>query len=475
MDSISAHRLSGQLGELPVGRLPLYGALSSRLRMLIADGRLPVGARLPAERELAAAMGLSRVTVNSAYARLREDGWASARRGAGTFSALPAGTQPAAWVPAPPDEAVIDLAHAAPSAPPEVAAAYAAALADLPRLLPSHGYAPAGLPELRARIADRYTSRGLATTPEQILVTSGALHGISVVFRALLRRGDRLLFEQPTYPNALDAARSLGARPVAVALDSDDPELWLSGVEAALLQTRLAAAYVMPDYQNPTGLLLDDPGRERLARAFQTAATTAVVDETHVELGLDAAPPAPLAAYGPGHISVGSLSKAFWGGLRIGWVRADPATAQRLTAIAVGATMSGPAVEQLAACHLLDGADAALTSHRERLRAQRAALIEALRELLPTWQVAVPAGGLVLWCKLPSRCSTALTAAAPAHGLRLAAGPRFSPGHAHDDRLRLPYTHPPDILRRAVERLAAAAAEASDDGHHERGRVLDVV
>jgi DNA-binding transcriptional MocR family regulator len=177
MDSISAHRLSGQLGELPVGRLPLYGALSSRLRMLIADGRLPVGARLPAERELAAAMGLSRVTVSSAYARLREDGWASARRGAGTFSALPAGTQPAAWVPAPPDEAVIDLAHAAPSAPPEVAAAYAAALADLPRLLPSHGYAPAGLPELRARIADRYTSRGLATTPEQILVTSGALHG----------------------------------------------------------------------------------------------------------------------------------------------------------------------------------------------------------------------------------------------------------------------------------------------------------
>lgn len=473
MDGISAQRLASQLGGLAGGRLPLYGALSSRVRLLIADGRLPVGARLPAERDLAAALGLSRVTVSSAYARLREEGWATARQGAGTWTTLPAGPQPAAWVPAPPDEVTIDLAHAAPSAPPEVPAAFAAALQDLPRLLPSHGYSPAGLPELRARIADRYTARGLATTPEQILVTGGALHGISVAFQALLRRADRLLIEQPTYPNALDAARTLGARPVPIALDADDPQAWLEAVEAALRSTRLPVAYVMPDFQNPTGLLLDTRGRKRLARALHVAGTTAVVDETNVDLGLDAAPDAPLAAYGPGHVSVGSLSKAFWGGVRVGWVRADPDTIQRLTAVAVGAHMSGPAVEQLAACHLLDGADATLRAHRDRLRERRAALVDALREHLPAWRVTVPPGGLVLWCQLPSRRSTALAALAEEYGLRLVAGPRFSTSHALDDRLRLPYTHPPDVLRRAVERLRAA--DADTDRHQEPGALLDVV
>jgi DNA-binding transcriptional MocR family regulator len=475
MESISAQRLAAQLGSLAGGRRPLYAALSSRLRVLIADGRLPVGARLPAERGLADVLGLSRVTVSSAYAQLREDGWASARQGAGTWTALPSGPGPAAWVPGPPDDGVIDLAHAAPSAPPEVPAAYAAALQDLPRLLPMHGYHPAGLPELRARIADRYTARGLDTTPEQVLVTSGALHGVSVAFQALLGRADRLLVEQPSYPNALDAARSVGARPVPAALDADEPRPW-SAVEVALRQTRLAAAYLMPDFQNPTGLLLDAPGREQLARALRRTGTTAVVDETNVELGLDAAPPAPLAAHGAGHVTVGSLSKAFWGGLRVGWIRADVDTVQHLTAVAVRANMSGPVVEQLAACHLLEGADASLEAHRERLRQRRAALLEALREHLPSWQVSVPAGGLVLWCRLPSPSSTALTAVAPEHGLRLAAGPRFGTGHALHDRLRLPYTHPPEVLRRAVVRLAAAAAEADADDHRqELGALPDVV
>lgn len=475
MDSISAQRLAAQLGELSDSRLPLYSALASRVRLLISDGRLPVGARLPAERDLAAALGLSRVTVSSAYARLREDGWATARQGAGTWTALPAGLAAAAWVPAPPDQVTIDLAHAAPSAPPEVPAAFAAALQDLPRLLPSHGYFPAGLPELRARIADRYTARGLATTPEQVLVTGGALHGISVAFQALLRRADRLLVEQPTYPNALDAAHALGARPVPVALDAENPDAWLDAVEAALRSTRLRVAYVMPDFQNPTGLLLDARGRERLARSLRAAGTTAVVDETNVDLGLDATPAAPLAAHGRGHISVGSLSKAFWGGLRVGWVRADLDTIQRLTAVAVGANMSGPAVEQLAACHLLDGADTALSAHRGRLRERRAALVNALREHLPTWQVTVPSGGLVLWCRLPSKSSTALTAAAAEHGLRLAAGPRFSTGHGLDDRLRLPYTHPPVVLRRAVERLAAAFADTAGRHGQKPGGLLEVV
>jgi DNA-binding transcriptional MocR family regulator len=463
VETTSARRLAELVGDLAGHRPPRYAALASRVRMLVADGRVPLGTRLPAERDLATALSLSRATVTAAYARLREDGWATARQGSGTFAALPAGPHRGAWVPAPPDDATIDMAHGAPAAPSSVPAAFAAALEELPRFLPQHGYHPAGLPELRARIAERYTARGLPTSTEQVLVTAGALHGVSTAFHALLGRGQRLLVEHPTYPNALDAARGLGVRVLPTALEPEEPEEWLGAAERTLAAVRPSAAYLMPDFHNPTGRLLDGAGRERLARALRRAGTTAVIDETFAELWLDSPTPPPLAAFGAGHVSVGTLSKTSWGGLRIGWVRGEVEQVRRLTAVAVRSTMAGPVVEQLAAAVLLDGADAALAEHRERLRERRAVLIGELRQQLPGWRVPEPQGGLVLWCGLPSARSRALVAAAERYGLRLAAGPLFGTGHAFDDRLRLPYTQPPDVLRKAVGLLARADA-AVDSG-----------
>lgn len=465
MDGVSPNRLADLLGGMAADRGAIYVALASRIRLLIADGRVPVGVRLPAERHLAVAMGLSRATVTSAYARLRDDGWVMARQGAGTWTALPAGPdQGGAWVPAPADDDTIDLAHAAPSAPPEVPSAFAAALADLPRLLPQHGYHPAGLPDLRARIAERYAGRGLPTKPEEVLITAGALHGVAVALESILRRGDRLLVEHPTYPNALDAARARNARLLPVAIDAAFPGEWVDDVGRTLGELRPAAAYVMPDFQNPTGAVLDTNQRDRLARALRRSGTIAIVDETLVEIGLDTVAGPPLAILDPRHISVGTLSKAFWGGMRVGWVRAEVDVINRLTAVAVQSHMSGPAVEQLAACHLLDGSGAALEGLRHRLRERRATLTSELRRRLPTWQIPEPAGGLVLWCRLPSARSTALVTAAEPLGLRLAAGPRFGTGHAFDDRLRLPYTQPPDVLRRAVGLLVEADDLAAAEG-----------
>lgn len=470
METTSARRLAELVGDLGGERAPRYAALAQRVQMLVADGRVPLGTRLPAERELATALTLSRATVTAAYARLRDDGWATARQGAGTFAALPAGPHRGAWVPGPVDDGTIDMAHAAPSAPASVPAAFAVALAELPRYLPQHGYHPAGLPDLRARIAERYTARGLPTTPEQVMVTAGALHGVSTAFQTLLHRGHRLLTEQPTYPNALDAARALGVRILPTALDPEEPAAWLDAAERALATMRPAAAYLMPDFHNPTGRLVDPAGRERLARALRRAGTVAVVDETFAELGLDESAPPPLAAFGDGHISVGSLSKTSWGGLRIGWVRAEAEVVRHLTAVAVRSTMAGPVVEQLAACAILDGAESALDELRDQLRERRAVLIGELRSRLPAWHVPQPPGGLVLWCGLPSSRSRALAAAAERHGLRLATGPLFGTGHALDDRLRLPYTQPPEVLRKAVVLLARADADVEHGARaYERG------
>ncbi|MGB8994642.1 MAG: PLP-dependent aminotransferase family protein, partial [Pseudonocardiaceae bacterium] len=334
--------------------------------------------------------------------------------------------------------------------------AFTAALRDLPRLLPGHGYHPAGLPELRARIAARYTIRGLPTTAEQILVTAGALNGITIALDVLIDPGDRVLVEHPSYPNALDAIRVSGARTVPVAVDAADPDAVAVDVTRVARQTSPRVAYLMPDFQNPTGVLLDGEQRARLASGLHGVGTVALVDETLVDLGLDIAPTAPYAACARGDrvVTVGTLSKTFWGGLRIGWLRAEPPLIQRLTAAAIGAQLSGPVLEQLAACHLLDAAEDTVRAHRDRLRAQRDVLIGALAAALPGWQVPVPPGGLVLWCGLPGPVSHALVNAAQRRGLRLAAGPRFGTGHAFADRLRLPFTQPIDVLRRAVEILA---------------------
>jgi DNA-binding transcriptional MocR family regulator len=185
-----------------------------------------------------------------------------------------------------------------------------------------------------------------------------------------------------------------------------------------------------------------------------------VVDETFAELWLDAPAPPPMAAFGAGHLSVGSLSKTSWGGLRIGWVRGEADVVRGLTAVAVRSTMAGPVVEQLAACALLDGFDAAMEGHRAQLRARRAVLTGELRRQLPAWRVPEPAGGLVLWVGLPSARSRALVSAAERYGLRLAPGPLFGTGHAFDDRLRLPFTQPIDVLQKAVGFLARADADA---------------
>src|SRR5690242_4077058 len=239
MTGTSAPRLAALVGDLRSARPPRYASLADRVRLLVADGRVPLGARLPAERELAAALGVSRATVTAAYARLREDGWAAARQGSGTYAVLPAGAPAGgSWLPGPAADGVLDLVHAAPAAPPEVPAAFAAALAELPRHLPGHGYHPGGLPELRARIAERYTARGLPTAPEEVLVTTGALAGVSLALSLVLGPGRPLLVEQPTYPNALDAARGLGARLLPTALDPEAPEEWPVTAARALRTVR---------------------------------------------------------------------------------------------------------------------------------------------------------------------------------------------------------------------------------------------
>ncbi|QDQ14472.1 PLP-dependent aminotransferase family protein [Streptomyces spectabilis] len=453
-------RLAGLVTDL-AGARPGYRALAQAVRALLLDGRVPLHTRLPAERELATALGVSRATVTAAYDLLRDGGFARSRRGASTWTELPEGRRPASVAAFPVGDGVIDLAVAAPPAPAaELSAALASAAARLPEHAPTAGYHPYGLPELRAAVADRFTRRGLPTLPDQILITTGAQHAISLALALLGRPGDRALVENPSYPNALDAIRRAGMRatPVPVTDAGWDTAL----VESTLRQAAPRIAYLVPDFQNPTGALM---GREQRMRILETARATGtwlLVDETIADIALDVPPPAPFASLAPHGVAeqvvtVGSLSKSHWGGLRIGWVRAGSRLITELAMARVPSDMATPVIEQLVALHLLEGVDEVLRARIASLRASREALAAALTRHVPEWRWQLPPGGLSLWVDLGAPVASALARAALVRGVRIEGGSRFGadPG-THEHRLRIPYTLPPGQCELAVDRLADA-------------------
>jgi DNA-binding transcriptional MocR family regulator len=471
--SLNPTALTRLLGQWNRGAAPAYRELADVVRLLILDGRVPLDMALPSERALAVALGVSRTTVTAAYASLREQGFLSSRQGSRGRTCIPrqmpagangpgSATQlispnaltGAPGLAAPPG--LIDLAYASLPASGEVVhRAFATALTELPALLPGFGYDAIGIAPLREAIAARYSDAGVPTTADQILVTSGAQHALNIVLRTLAGRQDKVLVDHPTYPHALDAIRSSGCRPVPVALPHGRG--WdVAGMEAAMMQQRPKVAYVVPDFHNPTGRLMADAQRRRLVRAAAAAGTVLVVDETLRELNLDAVATSPLAAFSPAVVTIGSLSKSHWAGLRTGWIRAGSSQIQRFAAARTTMDLGGAVVEQLAAAHLVRSFAEPLPARLAALRENRSALLELIGGILPDWQPERPGGGLSVWCRLPAPMSTALTVIGPDVGIRLAAGPRFGVGGAFEHYLRVPFTLPPGQLETAVLALRSA-------------------
>ncbi|RJQ83491.1 MocR-like transcription factor YczR [Amycolatopsis panacis] len=456
---ISGPRLATLLGEWR-RRGSRQGAadLAAAVELHVLDGQLPIGTRLPAERELADTLGVSRTLIGAALDRLREDGLLASRRGAGTWVAR-AGHRDSG----PRTRAdLLDLARAAPPALPGMMAAVEAARWELAEHVGGNGYHTGGLPRLRERIAERYTARGLPTTPDQIMVTSGAYSAFVLCLRMLTGPGDRVLMEQPTYPNAIDAVRASHTLPVPVAVDPVrgwDP----AGIEAALRQAAPRFGYLVVDFQNPTGLRLDAAGRERLGGLLARSRTPVVADESLVELDYEGDPrlgPPPLAAFGGDLVlTVGSAAKSHWGGLRLGWIRASSELLDRLLSPRFAVDLGAPVFEQLVLAELLEPEGyAALAQRRTELAAQRDTLLAELRTHCPEWTFQVPPGGLSLWCRLPEPMSTRLAVSAANHGVQLAPGSRFGVHGGLERWLRLPFGLPREQLPEAVRRVAAAAA-----------------
>ncbi|MEV5559013.1 PLP-dependent aminotransferase family protein [Nonomuraea wenchangensis] len=430
-------------------RLRLHrGTPSRRLAGALADlaqtGALAPGDRLPSERDLAQAVGVSRGTVAAAFNALCEEGLCERRHGSGTYVlGTPLGTpsfggllKGGAVVADLSTSVVPDPSHLV--VPPLDPAA-------LLRAPSGHGYDAMGDPRLRALL------RGGAAGawPEgggEVLVTAGAQQGIDLAARVLLRPGDRVLVGDPVYGGALSVFRR--AEAIAVPVDLTAP----AAVADALARHRPAAVYVVA-VENPTGALPDLRPAAELAAA---ADVPLVEDRTLAALVHDGAPPpAPLAPLHPyGTVTVGSLSKVLWGGLRVGWLTAPEPLLARLVDAKLDADLATSAVAQRLAADLLDHNPpgpwlAELARRRDHFTA-------ALAARLPDWTWERPAGGLSVWARLPGVDTDRFAVVAREEGVAVAPGSLFSPDGRHRDRLRLSFALPPALLDQAVEGLTRA-------------------
>ncbi|WP_375002645.1 PLP-dependent aminotransferase family protein [Gordonia sp. PS3] len=462
--AIGAAALARHLGAWrPDGPRPGYQALADALRMLVLDGRVPVGTALPSERTLAQALNVSRTTVAAAYAALRDGGHLQSRQGARSMLTLPVQVPPEP-IDLGAEADMIKLNIAAPTAPEQIVHdGFRHALECAPGYLAGTGLYPNGLRALAETIAERYTARGLPTTPDQILVTSGAQHALRLVLDVHVAPGDRVLLEQPTHHGTILALARHRARPVTVGLHPTYG--WdLDQLESVVRLQQPRLIFVIPDFHNPTGLLLDEAGRLRLAEISARHRVPVIVDETMVELGLDVSAPPPVAAFapsarGPRHrsqiITLGSASKTVWPGLRVGWIRVDG----RPDAYALAryeSDLGGAVVEQFAAQYALANLDAFLPARRAVLRAQRAAALRAIGRHLPGAVPVRGVGGLCLWVALPRPVATATAAAAAELGVRLIPGGSFGPLGGFDGHIRIPYTLDAQTLVRGIELVGRA-------------------
>jgi DNA-binding transcriptional MocR family regulator len=470
---IDGAALVDMLGRWSTPDGPLYRHLSARIARLADTGELPAGLRLPPERELAAALNVSRNTVAMAYQLLRDDGMAESRQGSGTrigphhttpaavhranglFSGLLAGSAVAA-----------DLTMAAVACAPQVAAALeapASVLTESERsrvLTSTPGYFPAGLPVLRAAIAAMLTSRhGIPTTAEQVIVTTGAQQALDLLIRCEVLPGQAAVTEDPTFPGALDTLHRAGARLVGVPLD--DVERLADTVRAHAP----GLVYLIPTHQNPVGTVLSTAARHKLAElAARHPDVTFADDMALAEVPLtDAPPPPPLAALSPRQpniVTVGSLSKTYWGGLRTGWVRAPEGIIARLAAAKAAADLGATAYQQAIVAALISQRHDEILKWRAEWTHQRyTALASALRSRLPGWIWTPPAGGLTIWARLPGlRDSGPFAQAALRHGVAVIPGRLASVAGNANCYVRLAFTAPPDVLTTAAGTLAEVAA-----------------
>lgn len=441
-----------------------HGTLAQRLahavRGAVHSGLLANGSRLPAERVMASMLAVSRSTVTTALSELRADGTVTSRQGSGTtvrnvYARAIAGSRIAEHFSSTPG---IDLAAGNPPDASHLPAVHI----DVATLLAGGGgpgVQPLGLPALRAALASRHSEHGRLTDTSQIHVTAGAHQAVALVVGALHTIGAPVAVEATSYPGIFDIIDTIGARSVPIGVDSAG--LLADDLDRLLTEHRPPVLYVQSGPHNPTGRI-PAPGRLRaLAEVLDRHETTVVEDGALADLAFAGRVRPELAdlCRRAVVVSVGSLSKVAWGGLRIGWLRAPAPLVERTMHLRLGNDLGAAAPSQLLALQLLPHLDDLAEQRRTTLSATVERALDLLRADLPEWQVSEPAGGSVLWARLPIADTAAFALFAGRHGVHVAPGSIATATRAPNPHLRICVDRPWGTVHEGIRRLRLAWSE----------------
>ena len=402
------------------GAPALHAQLEAGLRDAIRTGRLEEGSRLPSSRALAAELGVSRGVVVEAYAQLGAEGYLVARQGAAPrVAAVPAGAVPAA-APEVPPAFRYDLRPGTPDLALFPRAAWAASVRRVLRELPDAalGYPdPAGLWRLCAALAAHLGRvRGVAATPERVVVCGGVAEALALAGRCLRARGARrIAVEDPSHFGTREVLERAGLQPVAIPVDAD-------GIDAvALAASDPDAVLLAPAHQFPTGVVLSAERRAAIVAWARASGATVIEDDYDAEYRYDRNPVGALQGLAPDRvIHTSSASKTLAPGLRMGWAVLPAELAAAFADEKRVASVGVAVLEQAVMADLIERGelDRHLRRTRPAYRRRRDALLGALAGARPGLAVGGVAAGLHVALQLPDGVSeSAVAAAAAARGV----------------------------------------------------------
>lgn len=467
---------------------PIYRQLIRHVKLQIESGTLPAGTRLPASRELAHMLDISRISVVNAYAELRAEGYLSAHTGRGTFvsrDAHPAanGTRHTSNGHDHHDEGtlpdsslrdmmrlarragVINFSHGSPPTDFFPIAQLRDAVntvldrdgASALAYEASEGYMP-----LRAAVRDYVSALGIRCTAEHVLITGGTQQAIDLVVQALVTEGQSIVTTNPTYVGLIDIAR---ARRIPVyGVPMDDDGIRLDMLENYILDQHPRMLYIQPSFQNPTGNIMPMHRRRQLLNLANEYKLLLLEDSVYHEFRYEGEPHPPLKAideYGS-VIHVSGFTKVLLPGMRIGYLIAQNQHLERIVRVKLAADISTPSLNQRAIYLMLQRGILAqqIERNNRELKRRRNAALEAARLYLPQGSVwNVPQGGLYLWVRLPSDGPTAaeLFVAALQRDVAFAIGNIFYTNGCGNHRMRLNFgMQRPEMIHEGFRRIGEA-------------------
>lgn len=483
--------------RIPLDRhspIPLYQQIKDYFREAILSGSLPPETRLPATRLLARDLGVNRLTVDSAYNALEMEGFVYSRMGSGTYVQMPFPLPPlvpndveAPWPLWQQDEQEsIDPSYK--QSPLEILRSSHHAnpinlssgigdncqfpLEEFRKIIQGvlrrdglsaleygdkEGYAP-----LRRTIAQVLASEGIQTSAESILITSGSQQGLALAAQLLVKHGDTILVEDPTYISAISLFRNLGLRMVGIPIDEQGMQV--ERLEKLLQQHHPRLIYTIPNFHNPTGACLPLQ-RRRLLISLAERYNVPILEDDYVgDLRFEGRVQPALKALDPGGrvIYASTFSKMLMPGLRVGFLAADGPIFDRLARLKYNTDLATSGLIQRAveAYVTIGRYQAHLRRTRQVYRKRRDAMLKASRQYLPLEvSTSQPQGGLFVWARLPEGMSAdALLPLACEEGMAFHPGSGFFLNGADGTRyMRLNFAaQAPDMIEEGIRRLGRA-------------------